>query len=49
LTVVGTSSGCTLIAAGTTRDAPFTVVATNELPAVIAEIARGLKREDDHV
>jgi precorrin-3B synthase len=47
LTVVGTSSGCALIAKGTTRDAPFKVVATNELPAAIAEIARGLKHEDD--
>jgi precorrin-3B synthase len=49
LTVVGASSGCALVANGTTRDAPFKVVATNELPAAIAEIARGLKHEDDHV
>ena len=49
LTVVGTSSGCALIANGSTRDAPFKTVATNELPAAIAKIARGLKREDDHV
>jgi precorrin-3B synthase len=49
LTVVGTSSGCAVIAGGTTRDAPFKVVATNELPAVIAEIVRGLKHEGGHV
>jgi precorrin-3B synthase len=49
LTVVGTSSGCALIAQSTTRDAPFKVVAANELPAVIAEIAGGLKRENNHV
>ena len=49
LTVVGTSSGCALIADGTARGAPFKIVATNELPAAIAEIVRSLKREDDHV
>jgi precorrin-3B synthase len=49
LTVVGTSSGCALIADGTARGAPFKIVATNELPAAVAEIARSLKREDDHV
>ena len=49
LTIVGTSSGCALIANGAARDAPFKIVATNELPAAIAEIARGLKHEDDHV
>jgi precorrin-3B synthase len=49
LTVVGTSSGCALIAKGTARDAPFKIVGTNELPAAIAEIARGLKHGEDHV
>ena len=49
LTIVGTSSGCALITKGTTRDAPFNVVATNELPAAVAEIARGIKHKDDHV
>ena len=49
LTIVGTSSGCALIANGSTRDAPFATVATNELPAAVAEIARGVKHEDDHV
>ena len=49
LTVVGTSLGCALVADGATRGVPFKIVATNELPAAVAEIARGLKREDDHV
>ena len=49
LTIVGTSAGCVLISNGSTRDAPFKVVVTNELPAAIAEIARGIKYEDDHV
>jgi precorrin-3B synthase len=49
LTVVGTSAGCALISNGSTRDAPFATVAMNELPAAIAEIARGLKHKDDHV
>jgi len=49
LTIVGTPAGCVLISNGSTRDAPFATVATNELPAAVAEIARGLKREDDHV
>jgi precorrin-3B synthase len=47
LTVVGTPAGCVLISNGSTRDAPFATVATNELPAAVAEIARGLKHEDD--
>ena len=49
LTIVGTSSGCALIANGATRDAPFKIVTTNELPAAVAEIARRLKHEGDHV
>jgi precorrin-3B synthase len=49
LTVVGTSSGCALIANGSTHDAPFKIVATNELPATVANIARGIKHKDDHV
>ena len=47
--VVGTAAGCALIANGTARDAPFNVVATNELPAAVAEIAPGIKHKDDHV
>jgi precorrin-3B synthase len=49
LTVVGTSSGCALIANGSTHDASFKIVATNELPATVANIARGIKHKDDHV
>jgi len=49
LTVVGTSSGCALVANGSTGDAPFKIVGTNELQAAVAEIARGLKHEDTHV
>jgi precorrin-3B synthase len=49
LTIVGTSSGCALIANGSTRDVPFKIVTTNELPDAVAEIARDLKREDNHV
>jgi precorrin-3B synthase len=49
LTVVGMLSGCALIANGSTRDAPFKIVATNELPATIANIARDLKSEGGHV
>jgi precorrin-3B synthase len=49
LTVVGTSSGCALIADGTARGASFKIVATNELPAAIAEIVSGLAHGDDHV
>jgi precorrin-3B synthase len=49
LTIVGTSSGCALIANGATRDAPFKIVTTNELPAAVAEIAGGLQHEDNHV
>ena len=49
LTVVGTSSGCALVANGSTGDAPFKIVATNELPAAVVEIARGLIHENGHV
>jgi len=49
LTIVGTSSGCALIANGSTRDAPFRIVATNELAAAVSKIAGDLKREGDHV
>jgi precorrin-3B synthase len=49
LTVVGATSGCALIANGSTRDAPFKTVATNELPDAVVEIAGGRKREENHV
>jgi precorrin-3B synthase len=49
LTVVGTAAGCALIANGSVHDAAFKTIATNELPAAIAEIVRGIKREGGHV
>jgi precorrin-3B synthase len=49
LTVVGTAAGCVLIADGSVRDTAFKTVATNELPDSVAEFARGLKHEDNHV
>jgi precorrin-3B synthase len=49
LTVVGTAAGCVLIADGSVRDTVFKTVATNELPDAVAEFARGLKHEDNHV
>jgi precorrin-3B synthase len=49
LTVVGTSSGCALVANGSTRDAPFKIVTTNELPAAVAAIVRGHKNGDENV
>jgi precorrin-3B synthase len=49
LTIVGTPAGCALISNGSTRDMPFATVATNELPVAVAEVARGIKHEDDHV
>jgi precorrin-3B synthase len=45
LTVVGREDGCDVIANGSVRDAPVTVTTTNELPRVIAELARAAKRE----
>ena len=49
LTIVGASSGCALIANGSTHDTPFKIVGTNKLPVAVAEIARGIKHENDHV
>ena len=49
LTIVGTSSGCALIANGSTRDVPFKIVTTNELPDAVVKIARGIQHGDDHV
>jgi precorrin-3B synthase len=53
LTVVGSASGCALIADGSTHDAPFTTIATDQLPAAIARYAREAKgeakREKSHV
>jgi precorrin-3B synthase len=49
LTVVGMPEGCALIANGTVRDTPFTVVAKNELSAAIANHAREHIEEAAHV
>ncbi len=49
LTVVGTPSGCALIADGSVRDMPFGVVPANELQSAIAKYARSKKREAAHV
>jgi len=49
LTVVGTPDGCALVADGSARDAPFTLVATNELPVAIAAFARERRQEAAHV
>ena len=45
LTVVGTPSGCALVADGSARDAPFALVTSNELPAAIARYRARTKRE----
>ncbi len=47
LTIVGTPSGCALIADGSTRDVPYALVPTNKLAAAIANFAR--EREAGHV
>ena len=49
LTVVGTPQGCALIANGVPRDAPFAVVAPDELTAAIARYRRQLTGEGRHV
>jgi precorrin-3B synthase len=49
LTVVGTAAGCAVIANGSVHDAAFKTIATNELPAAIADIARDIKHEGRHV
>jgi len=49
LTVVGTPEGCALIADGSTRDVPYTVVPAHELPAAVTRCARERAVESDHV
>lgn len=49
LTVVGSPTGCALVAHGTARDTPFAVVPAEELPAAVAKLARAEKREAHHV
>lgn len=49
LTIVGSPAGCELVADGSARDAPFAVVANQELPAAVARFARAPTREARHV
>jgi precorrin-3B synthase len=50
LTIVGSPEGCALVADGSAQDAPFAVVATDELPAAIANYVREPnEREARHV
>jgi precorrin-3B synthase len=49
LTVVGTPDGCALVADGTARDAPFSVVATKDLTAAITRFAQAHTHEDNRV
>ena len=49
LTVVGTPGGCALVAEGTVRDAPFVIVAADDLPVAVARYTRQRLREDSHV
>jgi precorrin-3B synthase len=49
LTVVGMPDGCALVANGSARDAPFALMAADQLPAAIARYAREHRREAGHV
>ncbi len=49
LTIVGTSSGCTLIADGGTRDPPFAVVPVRQLPDTVTHFLCQNAREAVHV
>jgi precorrin-3B synthase len=49
LTIVGTPEGCGLIADGIARDAPFSVVANDEVNAAVAKYTRELADEGAHV
>jgi precorrin-3B synthase len=49
LTIVGTPEGCALIADGSARDAPFTIVPANELAAAITQHVHERRHNRDHV
>ena len=49
LTVVGTPDGCALVADGSAREAPFTVVAMGQLPAAIASYVHTHRHKAGHV
>ena len=48
LTIVGTATGCALVADGTARDTPFMTTAADQLPATVARFVRDRRRESDH-
>ena len=49
VTVVGRDDGSAVIVNGSVRDSPAALTTANELPALIAELARAAKRECGHV
>ncbi len=49
LTVVGMPGGCCLVSNGAARDAPFVMVAADQLPAALAQHACATTREAHHV
>ena len=49
LTIVGGPAGCALIADGTARDAPYAVVAPDDVAAALMRHVRGRTREVSHV
>ena len=48
LTIVGTATGCALVADGTARDTPFMTTAADQLPATVAHFVRDRRRESDY-
>jgi precorrin-3B synthase len=46
LTIVGSPQGCALVADGAAQDAPFAVVASDELPAALVDYARGPNKRE---
>lgn len=46
LTIVGSPHGCALVADGTAQDAPFAMVASDDLPAALAGYAREPKQRE---
>jgi precorrin-3B synthase len=49
LTIVGGATGCTLVVDGTTHDAPYAVVAPNDLPAALMRHVGERNRKVSHV
>jgi precorrin-3B synthase len=46
LTIVGSPHGCALVADGAAQDAPFAVVASDELPAALADYTHGPNKRE---